>query len=59
MIDTIQTLNQDSISNGPKKKVYGKKGDKVKVMYDYGTLIVEHTVTGEIFSITKDKLMIQ
>ncbi len=59
MIGTIQTLNQDIISNGPKKKVYGRKGDKVKIIYNYGTLLVEHTVTGEKFSINKDKLMIQ
>lgn len=59
MIDTIQTLNQDIVSHCDKKKVYGKKGDKVKVIYNYGTLLVEHTVTGEKFSVNKDKIMIQ
>lgn len=49
-----KTLAQDKVVN---KHIYGKKGDKVKVISDRGeAVIVEHLKTKEKFSVRKENL---
>lgn len=49
-------LAQDHYSNGKDKKLYGIKGDKVKIIHHGGNACIVENALGERFSILSELL---
>jgi hypothetical protein len=53
-VGEVLTLLSDIVSNGKGGKVYGKKGDEVRLISDRGGVLIVEDKKGERFPVKKE-----